>query len=361
MGNNKFNDKDFIFLKEKIFLNKRQRYIDNVKKYFDLINYKYDVDEFKNKLLTNKLNIKVKNIVEAIKKINLINLFEYLDLNGNKTNIKKLQYPLNIRYIITLSEFEDSINNKFNNKEFNYDKVLIHHNNNEIEIFAEIQSYYSICYSKEDEEYYIAIYLNEKDNANYKKLNFIELYSIIANTSIKEGVIELLELLNIKIIEIQEYVDIYIYNIKLLNKELYKYKYLSNRIKSKLFILEELNKIAIIEIFFNIDKENIDSFLCSNRYLAKKVNKAHNTLIPYINCFELMGFYEKQAIVTSNNFNSTTIYKLNNITEELLRKANNIAKAMIDNNISISKMSVVNIKKYFEIDIKNLREEKKSA
>ena len=109
MNNNKLIDKnneillnneENIYLKSKIFHNKNEIKINNVRSYLNKTKYNYDIDNLKNKIKNLNLNIEVSNTVEAIKKINNINLFELLNLNCNKKKREKLDIPLYVEHTL---------------------------------------------------------------------------------------------------------------------------------------------------------------------------------------------------------------------------------------------------------------------
>lgn len=333
------------YINDIIFKNRKEEYMHYLNKYKNLVNYKFDIETFKDKIKNNKLNIEVNNIVDAIKTINQNNYFKYLGLTANKKGIEKLELPLYLTYKIIFNISLTDELAKLDNDNINYRNIIYKGNddNNKYEIFALIDSYYCINYSKENREYYIAIYPNNNNvDSNFIKLGFIEVYSILANLTLKESVVELINLLNVKVKCVQEYINIYYYNLEILKdiNKLSEYRYFYKKAKKHLYLLEELNKLSIIECYFRVDSNGIGYIYCSQRYLAKIILKdkiKYNTISSYLNVFSLMGFYKKTIVEEyKNNYNDTISYNLNLITQEILQNANDVARLMIQNKKSFS-------------------------
>lgn len=346
------------YINEKIFKNRNERYIYYIKKYMEFDNYKYDINELNNKLISNKLNIEVNNTVEAIKFINKKNWFKYLSLTANKDNIEKLEIPL---YVIEKEWVKTILQDELNNQKLECKKILLKENDNSNigQIFAVVDSYYCISYLKKDNEYIIAIYNTDNSDSVFKQLNFIEVYSILANISLKEAVVQLIKLLCIKVKCVQEYISIYYSNIEILEdiKTISKYNYFYKKAIKHLYLLKELNKLAINETYFNVIIENMGNIYCSQRYIAKTVLKdklKRNTISLYLNAFALMGFYKKiLSNETKNMYNDTTVYQFYLINEDLLINANEVAMVMFNNKKSLSDIDKKYIIENYGIEIAN--------
>lgn len=348
------------YLYDRIFNNSKEHYMEYLNKYYNLINYKYDIRALKDEIKNNKLCIEVNNTVDAIKAINKKNHFKYLGLKANKNNIEELELPL---YLINKLIFNMSLTDelaKFENDNISYKNIKYECiGNNKYQIFALIDSYYCISYSKDDGEYYISLYHNDNPDSIFKKFSFIEVYSILADITLKEAVVELIDLLQIKVKSVQEYINIYYCNLETLKdiNKLSKYKYFYKRAKSHLYLLEELNKLAINECYFIANLKSIGHVYCSQRYLAKIILKdkiKHNTISSYLNAFSLMGFYKKTIFEENkNNYNNTNSYNINLITEELLNNADDVALLMIKNKKSFSEIDRKYIISNYGVEVSN--------
>lgn len=343
------NDEEIKYLKSKVLFNYKEKYINTIKRYLNKINFNYKIDDLKNSLKNINLNKEVENVVDAINLINSNNLFTHLGLKEYKKKREKLDIPLNIKYTLRIIEKDD---NSLNTNMFNNKNIKLELNNNICEIYEVIESTYKIQYVNKEKEWNISIYFNKNDDEKIIIFNFIEVYSILTNKSLKDSIIELIELLNIKVKNINEYLESHYINLKQLSTEnLVQYQYFYKIAKNKITLLEKMIRFAIKECYFSTNVNEIKDVYLSNRYLAKEVGKAYSTITPYVNTFALMGFYKKNIINNLKQYNDTTSYKMNYINNDILTNANLIAKKMIDDNISFSKVTYKYIKDNYGVNV----------
>lgn len=314
----------------------------------------------KENLIKNKLNISVKDTEEGIKLLKSKNLFQYIGLIAKKNNKELLPFPLLFRYYQILSNSEEEVfNNHYSSN------VLIEkseYDNQIYEVYKIIESVYFINKDKGNNEYNMYIYKTE-DMSYSIKYNFIDIYCILFSLNNKEAIAELFNILNITVESVENLKNIYLNNIDILNKEIFKYKNLNKLIFKHIPIFIELMNIALIECYFYTENKSIGDIYLSQRYLAKKVKKSQSTIMPYINGFALLGFYDKKDVesTTTDSFiNECTIFTISNITEELLQKAEIVAQILNENKISLSNIKYKNISRVFgnEISLKIIKDKK---
>lgn len=337
-------------LKKYSFKNKLDD-INIIKKLMILIQSEYDFNTIKNNIEKNKLNISLKTTLEGIKKINSINLFKSI---GLKENVKEeFNLPFNFIKYQLISNSKIEVENKLNLK--NKNNILIEQCIEDSTIFTiyELKKcYYKIIYSKYNKEYYIALYNNKDNDDYYTKYYFIDLVNILFFNNYKETIAKLFEILNIAIIDSIEFINMCNNNINFLESNINNYNFLKKVIYKHIYIIKSINDISIIDYYFKNDIKNKNEVFFSQRYLAKICNKSQSTIVPYLNAFVLLGFYNKR-IVNNNNFNNNgqVIYEILPITNETLIRANNIAKLLKNNKLSMSKINQENIRKIFNEEI----------
>lgn len=337
-------------LKKDSFKNKLDD-INIIKKLMILIQSEYDFNTIKNNIEKNKLNISLKTTLEGIKKINSINLFKSI---GLKENVKEeFNLPFNFIKYQLVSNSKIEVENKLNLK--NKNNILIEQCIEDSTIFTiyELKKcYYKIIYSKYNKEYYIALYNNKDNDDYYTKYYFIDLVNILFFNNYKETIAKLFEILNIAIIDSIEFINMCNNNIKFLESNINNYNFLKKVIYKHIYIIKSINDISIIDYYFKNDIKNKNEVFFSQRYLAKICNKSQSTIVPYLNAFVLLGFYNKR-IINNNNFNNNgqVIYEILPITNEILIRANNIAKLLKNNKLNMSKINQENIRKIFNEEI----------
>lgn len=308
----------------------------------------------KENLITNSLNISVKDTNEGIKLLKSKNLFKYIGLTATKNNKEQLPFPLMFRYHQILSNSEEEALNILESNQ--KDNVVIEkseYDNQIYEAYEIIEPIYFIRSDKRNKEY--NIYICESESIPYCiKYNFIDLYCILFSLNNKEAIAELFSILNITVVSVEHLKKMYLNNIDTLNKELFKYKNLNKLISKHIPMIIEIMNIALIECYFYKEFKPIGDIYLSQRYLAKRINKSQGTITPYINGFALLGFYTKRKvdyISTNKVLNQCTLFTINNITEELLQKAEIIAQRLNENKIRMSSIRYNTILDVFGKDI----------
>ena len=338
--------------KKEVFKNKVND-INIIKKLLKLKKYKYDLNTITNEIVKDKLYIEVNTLSEAIKKINSINLFKTLDLKSKI--IEKLDIPLKYKkYQIIANSIEELIN-KLNIN--NTDNIIIEKclEDDTIYTIYQIQDcYYRINESKKNKEYYISVYSNKNDEINYEKYYFSDIFQILFFNNYKESIAKLIELLNIRVNNTKEFIDMCKSNIDYLKLNINNYNSLDSLISKYIYILDNINNIGIVDYYFKNDIKNDNEIFFSQRYISKVCNKAQSTIMPYLNGLVLLGFYKKRYIDNENNTKKgQLIYEIVPINEELLIQANKIAEILIVNKITMSKINEKNISKILGQDVAN--------
>lgn len=307
----------------------------------------------KENLTTNKLNISVKDTNEGIKLLKSKNLFKYIGLTATKNDKQELHFPLKFRYHQILSNSEEEAYILDSNQNNNMVIEKSQYDNEVYEVYELIKSTYFIKNDKRSNEY--NIYICDSDSTSYCiKYNFIDLYCMLFSLNNKEAIAQLFSILNIKVLSVEHLKNMYLNNIDMLNKNIYKYKSLNKLISKQIPIIIEMMNIALIECYFYKEYKPIGDIYLSQRYLAKRVNKSQGTITPYINGFALLGFYTKREVdytSTDKIGNQCTIFTINNITEELLQKAEIIAQQLNEHKIRLSKINYNTILNVFGKDI----------
>lgn len=274
-----------------------------------------------------------------------------------------LPFPLLFRYYQILSNSKEEVLNILNINDSS--NILIEqseYDNQIYEAYKIIESTYFINNDKRNNDYNMYIYKIE-DMSYCIKYNFIDIYCMLFSLNNKEAIAELFNILNITVVSVEHLKNIYLNNIDILNKEIFKYKNLSKLIFKHIPIFTEMMNIALIECYFYTEKKPIGDIYLSQRYLAKKVNKSQGTITPYVNGFALLGFYTKRSIqstATDSFINECTIFIISNITEELLQKSDIIAQVLNENKIAMSDISYKSISSIFghEIALKIIKDKK---
>ena len=179
----------------------------------------------KENLIKNKLNINVKDTREGVKLLKSKNLFEYIGLTAKKNNKESLPFPLLFRYYQILSNSKEEVFNILNINDSN--NILIEqseYDNQIYEVYKIIESIYSVNNDKYNNEYNIYIYKIE-DMSYCIKYNFIDIYCMLFSLNNKEAIAELFYLLNITVVSVEHLKNSYLNNIDILNKEIFKYRY----------------------------------------------------------------------------------------------------------------------------------------
>lgn len=337
--NNKIYEKNFID-------------INKLKKYFEIINYKYDLSVIKENFKSNKLSCSVNTTNEAIRKIISIDLFKCIDINSKINKKTKLNIPLEFKYCQIDSSYYNKFKEKFENVSDENIYVLKSNENKSIlEIYISEDLLYNIYFSTERDEYYLAVYNSFDDEAPYKKYNIIDIYTLLANTSRKNAIVELIDLLDITVININDEIKKYKDNLEILTNEIVNYTALYKIIKKHIYVLEEIIKIGLIECYFyNEDKQ----FNLSLRYLGNRLNKSNSTICSIINGFILLGFCNKNLMENKGRVkNEKALYSINIFSKELLEEANIIANKMISSKpkLTISNINYKSIKRLFGEEI----------
>lgn len=339
--NNKIYEKNFID-------------INKLKKYFKIINYNYDLSAIKENFKLNKLSCSVNTTNEAIRKIISIDLFKCIDINSKINKRTKLNIPLHFKYYQIESSYYNKFKEKFENVSDENIYVLESNENKSIfEIYISEDLLYNIYFSTERDEYYLAVYNSLDDKAPYKKYNIIDIYSLLANTSRKNAIVELINLLDITVINIDYEIKKYKNNLEVLTNEIVNYTKLYKLIKKHIYVLEEIIKIGLIECYFyNEDKQ----FNISSRYLGNRLNKSNSTICSIINGFILLGFCNKNLMENKNKVkNEKALYSINIFSKELLEEANIIANKMSSSKpkLTISNINYKSIERLFGEEIAN--------
>lgn len=328
--------------------------INKLKKYFEIINYKYDLSAIKENFKLNKLICSVNTTNEAIRKIISIDLFKCININSKINKKTKLNIPLQFKYC----QIESSDYNKFKEKFENVSDENIYvlesnENKSILEIYISEDLLYNIYFSTERDEYYLAVYNSLDDEAPYKKYNIIDIYTLLANTSRKNAIVELINLLDITVINIDDEIKKYKNNLEILTNEIVNYAGLYKLIKKHIYVLEEIIKIGLIECYFyNEDKQ----FNLSLRYLGNRLNKSNSTICSIINGFILLGFCNKNLMENKSKVkNAKALYSINIFSKELLEEADIIANKMSSSKpkLTISNINYKNIESLFGEEIAN--------
>lgn len=330
--------------------------IEGIQKYLNLINYKYPILELNNIINENKINISVQTTKEAICIMKNINLFKYICKEDTKDKMK-LNIPMNYNYKMILESSQEAkiILESKENKDIyvseyksSYRKFL--------EVYTSKECFYKICFNKESEEYYIAIY-DSKESEKYIKYNFIDFYAVLANISKKQAIVKLINLLGIEVINVKELIKSYNENLNLLNSFSYTdidSFILFNLVEKYLYVLKEIIKIALVECYFYNENKNIGEIYFSISFLANKLNKSISVISSIVNGFCLLGFINKRIL--NENINKVDIvYTINSFDTELLKNAIEIAKKMRESKpkIKFSGINKKNIKNVFGEEIAN--------
>lgn len=328
--------------------------INKLKKYFEIINYKYDLSAIKENFKLNKLICSVNTTNEAIRKIISIDLFKCININSKINKKTKLNIPLQFKYCQIESSYYNEFKGEFENVSDENIYVLESNENKSIlEIYISEDLLYNIYFSTERDEYYLAVYNSLDDEAPYKKYNIIDIYTLLANTSRKNAIVELINLLDITVINIDDEIKKYKNNLEILTNEIVNYAGLYKLIKKHIYVLEEIIKIGLIECYFyNEDKQ----FNLSLRYLGNRLNKSNSTICSIINGFILLGFCNKNLMEDKSKVkNEKALYSINIFSKELLEEADIIANKMSSSKpkLTISNINYKNIESLFGEEIAN--------
>lgn len=311
---------------------------------------------YKENLRKNPLNIEVNTIQEAIALIYGINLFKYFDLPINIHEKVKLEIPIQFKYISFLANTETEAQERIKeiSKKYDLKNAYIKSYKNEnikYELSIPISSYVFVNCSKKTKEYNIFLTDNEDiNNKEYQiKFCFIDLYCMLFNLEKKQAVMEIMDLLDIEVLEGQELKEIYVNNLKALEK-VNMYPNLNKLLRVYIYLLREILNLAIEEIYFSSKLENKDYVFFSQRYLAKIVKRSQSTVSPCINGLATLKFFTKAEAEDSNtnNINKNSIYNIPNYTEEFFNNAEKIAKLLVENNTSLSDINYKVLKELFE-------------
>ena len=125
--------------------------INKLKKYFEIINYKYDLSAIKENFKLNKLICSVNTTNEAIRKIISIDLFKCININSKINKKTKLNIPLQFKYC----QIESSDYNKFKEKFENVSDENIYvlesnENKSILEIYISEDLLYNIYFSTKE-------------------------------------------------------------------------------------------------------------------------------------------------------------------------------------------------------------------
>lgn len=345
------------------FINSNENKLQLIKEYNNQIDItKYIIKKFvheeyllklKENLITNRLNISVKDTNEGIKLLKSKNLFKYIGLTATKNDKQELPFPLKFEYHQILSNSEEEAYILDSNQNNNMVIEKSQYDNEVYEVYELIKSTYFIKNDKRSNEY--NIYICDSHSTSYCiKYNFIDLYCMLFSLNNKEAIAQLFSILNITVVSVEHLKKMYLNNIDMLNKNIYKYESLNKLISKQIPIIIEMMNIALIECYFYKEYKQIGDIYLSQRYLAKRVNKSQGTITPYINGFALLGFYTKREVdyVSKDKIrNQCTIFTINNITEELLQKADIIAQQLNEHKIRLSKINYNTILSVFGKDI----------
>lgn len=343
-------------LKEKSFKSKVKN-IEIIKNILVVTKQNYDLNTITNEILKYKLNVEVKTIEEAIKKINEINLFKTIGLKEDVKEIMNIPFKF-IKYQVIANKIEE-VKDKL--KIENTDNVVIKQcieDNTIYSIYKIKDCYYRVIYSKRRREYYIAIYSNKEDEDNYDKYYFSDIFQILFCNNYKECIANLVKLLNITITNTKDFIGLCDINITYLEDNINKYKYLQKLISKYIPLLKEIYDTGISDYYFKKDFKNNYEIFFSIRYFAQLHGKSKSTITPYLNGFSFLGFYKKRCVNDDSSNgnclkNESLIYEILPITEKVLIQADEIAKVLLANKITMSKINRKNISKLFNEDIAN--------
>lgn len=332
------------FTKEFIgHINMLQKVIRNLKN-----ECKIDLNICKENIKNNKLSKTVKTSAEAIELINNTNLFKYFGFNYKEKEVFKLDVPVEVKYIAykinnTKEEYENKINEL--SKEYGLNNIYVKDFDNKHQVIeAYIAIYNNACINKDiDGKYHIYIGNSYKE---YKlKYSFIDIYCMLFNMkNPQEAIIQLIELLDIHVLDADQLKQIYRNNINMIeNISKAKYPNLYKLINKYIYVLRELLLIAIRQS----NVKSINRIKCSQSDIAERVGRPQNTILPYINGFAVLQFYEKEEIEETKDDesvkNKTTEYIIHEYTEETFVKAENIAKQLLDKGTRFSKIKAKTI------------------
>lgn len=311
------------------------------------IEYKNKASICKGNLKKNKLNKQVKTVNDAKDTIYRTNLFELCGFNSKEKEKFEIQLPIQYKYIGFLAKSEEEAKNKLIEiseeyqiknpyiKEDKQDNYLIY------EVFIPVKTFGYIKYDLKMEKYYLYIAKDNDDN-NFKyttRFNFVDIYRMLFNiANEKKAVHEILDLLEVKSSDVQPLIERYINNIRVL-ENIKVYPYLNKLIKKQVYILKEILNLAIEEIYFCKEKENVYYVPFAQNYLAKRLQKSKSTIKDSLIAFALLGFYSKTSDEDEEektNKNKSTLYHIYEFNEEVLAEAEKIAKIFRENQMTLS-------------------------
>lgn len=324
-------------------INMLQKVIQNLKN-----ECKIDLSLYKENIKNNKLSKTVKTSDEAIELINNTNLFKYFGFNYKEKENFKLDIPLQVRYIAyTINNTEDEYQNILNElfKEYDLNSIYIKDFDNKHQVIEAYIAIYNNASIDKDKNGKYHIYIGNNDKDYELIYSFIDIYCMLFNIkSPQEAIIQLIELLDIIVLDADQLKQIYRNNINMIeNISKTKYPNLYKLIHKYVYVLKEILTIAIRQS--NI--KSINKIKYSQSDIAERVGRPQNTILPYINGFAVLEFFEKEEIEETNDDesvkNKTTEYIIHEYEEETFVKAENIAKQLLDKGTPFSKIKAKTI------------------
>lgn len=329
------------FTKEFIdHINMLQKVIRNLKN-----ECKIDLNFYKENIKNNKLSKTVKTSAEAIELINNNNLFKYFGFNYKEKEIFKLDLPVEVKYIAykinnIKEEYENIINEI--SKEYGLNNIYVKDFDNKHQVIEAYIVIYNNAYISKDINGKYHIYIGNSHKEYKLKYSFIDIYCMLFNIkSPQEAIIQLIELLDIHVLDAEPLKQIYRNNINMIeNISKAKYPNLYKLINKYIFVLKEILIIAIRQS----NAKTINKIKYSQSDIAERVGCPQNTILPYINGFAVLQFYEKEETNDDESIkNKITEYIIHEYTEETFVKAENLSKQLVDKGIRFSKIKAKTI------------------
>lgn len=315
---------------------------------------KIDLNLYKENIKNNKLSKTVKTSDEAIELIDNTNLFKYFGFDYKEKEVFKLDVPLQVKYIAyRINNIEEEYENIINelSEKYGLNNIYIKDFDNKHQVIEAYIAIYNNAFIDKDKnkngKYHIYIGNNDKD---YElRYSFIDVYCMLFNIkSRKEGIIQLIELLDIHVSDADQLKQIYRNNIDMIeNISKAKYPNLYKLINKYVYVLKEILTIAIRQS----NAESINKIKYSQNDIAERVGRRQSSILYYINGFAVLEFYEKEEVKETADDksvkNETTQYIIKEYTEETFVKAENIAKQLLDNGVPFSNITAENVIKCF--------------
>gem|GEM_PF-6023671 len=312
--------------------------------------------------------IKVKNIREAINKIEEIDFRKYLGLNVMINEPFDLDININAKIISFVAFNEEEIKNQIDELKHKYrnniiDILKIGYNewfkNYTCDLLVYRKNSEKVWIGKEENKFYLYIMDNERSHKYKAKFNLIDLYEIYFDADKSSAIFDICDKLGIKV-EIYEKEKIKIEkNKKFLEENINRYPNLNKLTKKYIKDIIRFHDLYYENIKYIKEYNGEIIFSVSLDYIGNKLNRKKSTLSPIMNVLNILGFINKIEVVDSDkvkkisNYNDITHYYIPEYTNNLFLRADEIAKKFIDNGVTVS---LYTHKLYKEIINENIEE-----